>query len=173
MDDVVTTDRTDDAPTPHARPFLNRRTVLAGVGAAGVTVFATACSTYGDDANTASSPAPATTGSAAAPSGEATTGAAAPPANAIAKVADIPVGGGKIFEDAGVVITQPEAGTIKAFSNVCTHQGCKVNKVSSTIDCPCHASKFSVTDGSPTAGPAKKALPEKQVTVDGDSIVLA
>jgi nitrite reductase/ring-hydroxylating ferredoxin subunit len=157
--------------TRYTRGLLNRRTVLAGAGAVGVTVVASACSTYGDSGSS-SDAAPASSAPAAAP----TTGAAsaAPPAaDALAKVADIPVGGGKIFEAEGVVITQPEAGTIKAFSNVCTHQGCKVNKVATTIDCPCHGSKFSVTDGSPTAGPAKKPLAEKQVTVNGDSITLA
>lgn len=156
--------------TQYTRGLLNRRSVLAGAGAVGVTLVASACSTYGDSAS--SDAAPASSAPAAAP----TTGAAsaeAPAADALAQLADIPVGGGKIFEAEGVVITQPEAGTIKAFSNVCTHQGCKVNKVETTINCPCHASKFSISDGSPTAGPAKKPLPEKQVTVNGDSITLA
>ncbi|MFG1921186.1 Rieske (2Fe-2S) protein [Cryptosporangium sp. NPDC048952] len=157
--------------TRYTRGLLNRRTVLAGAGAVGVTLVASACSTYGDSASSGDA-APASSAPAAAP----TTGAAsaeAPAVDALAKVADIPVGGGKIFDAEGIVVTQPEAGTIKAFSNVCTHQGCKVNKVATTIDCPCHASKFSITDGSPTAGPAKKPLEEKQVTVNGDSITLA
>jgi Rieske Fe-S protein len=42
-----------------------------------------------------------------------------------------------------------------------------------TINCPCHNSKFSVTDGSVKGGPAKKPLAAKNVTVQGDSIVLA
>jgi Rieske Fe-S protein len=72
------------------------------------------------------------------------------------------------------VITQPKAGDFKAFSTACTHQGCAVNEVvDGTINCPCHGSKFSVTDGEPTDGPANKALPEKQITVDGESITLA
>ena len=171
MDHLVT-DETPTTQDRYTRGLLNRRSVLAGAGAVGVTLVASACSTYGDSAADTSSAAPAETSAAAAPSASATADAA-PAADALAQVADIPVGGGKIFEAEGVVITQPEAGTIKAFSNICTHQGCKVNKVATTIDCPCHASKFSITDGSPTAGPAKKALPEKQVTVNGDSITLA
>ncbi|GAA0258904.1 Rieske (2Fe-2S) protein [Cryptosporangium japonicum] len=156
--------------TRYTRGLLNRRSVLAGAGAVGVTIVASACSSYGDSAS--SDAAPASSAPAAAPTSGAAS-AEAPVADALAKVADIPVGGGKIFDAEGVVVTQPEAGTFKAFSNVCTHQGCKVNKVATTIDCPCHASKFSISDGSPTAGPAKKPLEEKQVTVNGDSITLA
>jgi nitrite reductase/ring-hydroxylating ferredoxin subunit len=171
MNDLVT----DETPTTQdrfTRGLLNRRNVLVGAGAVGVTLVAGACSTYGDNATDTASAAPAQTSAAAAPTAGASADGA-PAADALAQVADIPVGGGKIFEAEGVVVTQPQAGTFKAFSNVCTHQGCKVNKVGTTIDCPCHASKFSITDGSPTAGPAKKPLPEKQVTVNGDSITLA
>ncbi|EXG79987.1 Rieske (2Fe-2S) protein [Cryptosporangium arvum] len=157
--------------TRYTRGLLNRRSVLAGAGAVGVTIVASACSSYGDSAS--SDAAPASSAPAAAPTTGAASAEAPPAADALAKVADIPVGGGKIFDAEGVVVTQPEAGTFKAFSNVCTHQGCKVNKVATTIDCPCHASKFSISDGSPTAGPAKKPLAEKQVTVNGDSITLA
>jgi Rieske Fe-S protein len=157
--------------TQYIRGLLNRRSVLAGAGAVGVTLVASACSTYGDSASSGDA-APAASAPAAVPSSGAAT-AEAPAADALAQVADIPVGGGKIFEAEGVVVTQPEAGTIKAFSNICTHQGCKVNKVETTINCPCHGSKFSIADGSPTAGPAKKPLPEKQVTVTGDAITLA
>src|SRR5690349_20408863 len=37
---------------------------------------------------------------------------------------DIPVGGGKIYKAAKVVVTQPARGQYKAFSPVCTHVGC-------------------------------------------------
>ncbi|WP_060885531.1 Rieske (2Fe-2S) protein, partial [Streptomyces caniscabiei] len=93
---------------------------------------------------------------------------------AIAKTSDIPEGGGKIFESEGVVVTQPEAGTFKAFSSVCTHQGCAVKSIADgVINCPCHNSNFSIADGSVKSGPATKALPAKEVTVSGDSITLA
>jgi len=91
----------------------------------------------------------------------------------LAKVADIPVGGGKVFEDQGIVVTQPEAGTIKAFSATCTHQGCTVASVSNgTINCPCHGSKFKVADGSVANGPAAAPLSPVRVTVEGGSIKL-
>jgi Rieske Fe-S protein len=41
------------------------------------------------------------------------------------------------------------------------------------ITCPCHQSRFSVTDGSVQSGPAPAPLPERAITVDGDTIVLA
>jgi nitrite reductase/ring-hydroxylating ferredoxin subunit len=179
MDDVATSDQsTDDAPRTFPRPFLSRRVVLAGVGAAGVTVFATACSTYGDSDTSEAAPATPTadaaaTSAAAAPSAGDTTGGTAVDPNALAQVSDIPVGGGKIFASQGVVLVQPKAGTIKAYSVVCPHQGCKCDKITKTIDCPCHGSKFSLKDGSRTAGPAQKGLDEKQVTVSGTNITLA
>ncbi len=36
----------------------------------------------------------------------------------------VPVGGGMIYTDAKVVVTQPTKDVYKAFSAVCTHVGC-------------------------------------------------
>jgi Rieske Fe-S protein len=92
---------------------------------------------------------------------------------ALAKVSDIPVGGGKIFTAKKVVVTQPTAGTFAAFSTVCTHQGCPVSQIKGgTINCLCHGSKFAIADGSVTDGPASKPLAAKKITVDGDSLTL-
>ncbi|HEX6354578.1 Rieske (2Fe-2S) protein [Actinophytocola sp.] len=85
----------------------------------------------------------------------------------LGKAADVPVGGGKVFANQKIVVTQPEAGQYKGFSAVCTHQGCLVDAVADgTINCPCHASKFKVTDGSVTAGPAPTPLAAMNVTVN-------
>lgn len=94
---------------------------------------------------------------------------------AIAKAADVPVGGGTVLKEEKLVVTQPTAGSYRCFSAVCTHQGCLVNKVADgTIDCPCHGSKFAVADGAVTKGPATRPLPEKKITVASDgSISLA
>lgn len=92
----------------------------------------------------------------------------------LAKTADIPEGGGKVFEDKGVVVTQPTAGEFKAFSSVCTHSGCTVGSISNgTINCPCHGSQFDAANGSVKKGPATKPLPATAITVEGDSISLA
>lgn len=84
---------------------------------------------------------------------------------------DVPVGGGVVRAEAGVVITQPEAGTFLGFSSVCTHQGCDVREVRDDgIYCACHGSLFSITDGSPTAGPASEPLHPVGLADHGDSL---
>lgn len=91
----------------------------------------------------------------------------------LASTSDIPVGGGKVFRADKVVVTQPAPGTFKAFSAVCTHQGCTVNKVADgTVDCPCHGSKYAVADGSVVNGPAQRPLAARQITVSGDAVML-
>jgi Rieske Fe-S protein len=157
----------------------DRRTVLA-LGASGTAFVLTGCSVYGGS-NAAPAPAEApskeapTTGADDAASDDAPSTAPAEPATpALARTADIPVGGGKIFKGEGVVVTQPAAGTFAAFSTTCPHQGCAVNEIKGgTINCPCHGSKFKVADGSVDAGPATSGLPKKKLVVDGDSLRLA
>lgn len=86
----------------------------------------------------------------------------------------VPVGGGRIFPDEKVVVTQPEEGEFKAFSAVCTHQGCIVSSVGDgTVNCACHGSRFKITDGAVEQGPATKPLPAEEITVEGNSISLA
>jgi Rieske Fe-S protein len=99
-----------------------------------------------------------------------------PPADApegLASTGDIPVGGGTVFQAEQVVITQPSPGEFRAYSAVCTHQGCIVNDVNGgTINCNCHGSKFGL-DGSVSQGPASAPLPAVAVKVTGDQISLA
>ncbi|HZF87525.1 Rieske (2Fe-2S) protein [Streptomyces sp.] len=123
-----------------------RRTVMAAAGAAGLAVALAGCGS--DDG--------ASSGTVLGP------------------VSEVPEGGGKVFADEGVVVTQPTAGEFKAFSSTCTHQGCAVKDVrDGLIICPCHDSHFSATDGSVKKGPATKPLPAAQITVEGDEIKLA
>jgi Rieske Fe-S protein len=158
--------------TPEATP---RRTVLlAGAGSAAA--LATGCGSNGDDGGT-TSPTPGPTSSpTSSPTSGPTSGPAssAPAGKALAKTSVIPVGGGTIFKEEKVVVTQPTAGEFKAFSAICTHQGCTVAKVENgTIDCLCHGSKFRIANGSVARGPAARPLPAEQITVSGDTITLA
>lgn len=133
-----------------------RRTVITGAGAAALAATLPGCAEYDEGGGAASAPA-----------------SVPPPGQALAKTADIPVGGGKIFEQAKVVVTQPAAGTFKCFSAVCTHQSCLVTSVDGgTINCSCHGSKFKVEDGSVANGPAASPLPAQPIKVSGDAIQL-
>lgn len=92
----------------------------------------------------------------------------------IAATSDVPVGGCHVVAESKVVLTQPQAGDFKAFSAVCTHQGCPVSSsTDGVIPCNCHGSRFSIEDGSVVRGPATTGLAPVQITVDGESISLA
>ncbi|WP_214414579.1 Rieske (2Fe-2S) protein [Sphaerisporangium fuscum] len=142
-----------------------RRAAMLGAGGAGLAVALTACGGYGS-----STSASVDSGSGNSGSGDTGSGGG----DALAKTSDIPKGGGKVFKDQKIVVTQPKDGEFKAFSAVCTHQGCPVGSVSGgTINCPCHGSKFNIADGSVANGPAAKPLEEKQIKVENGSITLA
>lgn len=156
-----------DTQSRNDRPEASRRAVLLSVGT-GAALLA-GCSSYGD---TPEQPPADRTGPAG--TGDGGTGGSAGAGKALASTAEIPVGGGKVFADEKVVVTQPERGTFTAFSAVCTHQGCAIDDVSDgTINCPCHGSRFRIEDGTVTTGPAKSPLPPVSVTVAGDTITLA
>jgi Rieske Fe-S protein len=94
-------------------------------------------------------------------------------ARALARTTDIPLGGGTVFKDDRVVVTQPSPGEFKGFGVVCTHDGCELNSVAGgTINCPCHGSRFAITDGSVIQGPARSGLRQEAIAVDGGCIVL-
>ncbi len=86
----------------------------------------------------------------------------------------VPVGGGVIVAELGLVVTQPTAGTFVGFSSVCPHRGCAVRAVAAgTINCFCHGSRFRITDGSVAGGPSPEPLPQRPVTVVDGHVTLA
>ncbi|SOB81605.1 Rieske (2Fe-2S) protein [Streptomyces sp. 1331.2] len=138
---------------PETSPTASRRTLLCGAAAvlaAGGTVAVTGCS------SSASS-----SGSSSVAKGPVDLG----PASAV------PEGGGKVFREQKIVVTQPTAGQYKAFSAKCTHAGCIVDQVKNQqIQCPCHGSKFAIADGAVADGPAPSPLPAYTVTVEGGNL---
>lgn len=96
------------------------------------------------------------------------------PGTSLGSTADVPVGGGKVYISPAVVVTQPTAGTFRAFSSRCPHAGCPVTEVSDgAISCPCHGSEFSITDGSVTRPPAPTGLAPIAITTEGGRITVA
>ena len=150
-------DREDPAPMGARQdraPETSRRTVLRGMGAIGAAAVGAgalaACGGDGDSADAANSPPKKI------------------------KAADVPVGGGVIYADAVVVVTQPVKGTFKAFSAMCMHLGCVVNQVDhGKIICPCHGSEYNITDGSVYQGPSTAPLNARTVTVSGDTLTIS
>ncbi|MQA87292.1 MAG: Rieske 2Fe-2S domain-containing protein [Streptosporangiales bacterium] len=143
----------------------SRRAVL--VGAAGVAGMAGVLAACGGGSGGSSGG-----GYGGAPDSGSTEGGGA--GEALAQTSEIPVGGGRVFDGQKVVVTQPEEGDFKAFSAVCTHRGCTVDSVADgVIACPCHGSRYSITDGSVQGGPAPKPLPTENISVEGETIRLA
>jgi Rieske Fe-S protein len=132
---------------------INRRSLLAGGAAAVVVGGALAACGDGRPARSATTPPAAGT--------------------RLISAAEVPVGGGVILADEQMVITQPAAGEFKAFSFVCTHQGCPVTEVKdSVIVCHCHGSRFSVATGAPEPGsPATKPLAARPVSHQDGEVV--
>jgi Rieske Fe-S protein len=152
------------SPSPQLLP--SRRALLAGAGVACAAMLA-GCTTH-DASNGGTTPA--TSGTATSAGGSTAT-SSAPAAGALAATSQVPDGGGKIIDGKNIVITQPQSGSFKAFTAICTHQGCIVSSVSNgTINCPCHGSKFSIKDGSVINGPAPSPLASIAFKVEGTSI---
>lgn len=181
-------------PAPDGDAQMGRRTALAGLGVTGMAGILAACGRgEAGDARTTTTPAAGPQTRAVSPTPDDTSGSTPAPTPTpegtptptesgdggdgdqivLGTPADIPVGGGKVYPDHKVVVTQPDEGTFHGFTAVCTHQGCLVNSVSDgLIHCPCHQSSFRITDGSVDSGPAPSALAAVELDVARNKIAL-
>jgi len=86
----------------------------------------------------------------------------------------IPVGGGVVFTELGVVITQPTLGSFVGFDSTCPHRGCNVRAVAAgTINCFCHGSRLRIADGSVVGGPARQPLVRRPIVIREGTISLS
>jgi Rieske Fe-S protein len=137
---------------------MTRRTLIIRGGLSALAIGAlSSCTNYGSGA----APSQAGPSSAGTGAGLSTT------------KADVPVGSGKVFADAQIVVTQPRSGQFKAFTAICTHQQCTVADVTTTINCNCHGSKYSITDGSVVNGPAQRPLAAKTLKASGNKLTVS
>ena len=160
---------------------VGRRTVLRAAGLLGLTgAGAAALGACAEESSGSPSPTPAAQQTSAPASPSPTADATSPkpsaskakaPSGPSVATSQVPVGGGVILKDADYVVTQPSKGKFKAFSKICTHQGCPVASVDNgVIHCNCHGSEYSIKDGSVTNPPAPKPLAEAKTSVFEDKV---
>ena len=148
-----------------AQGFSRRGLIVAGAGTALAVTVVAGCSS--SDGTTAADPG-------GSPNASPTT--STPKDGSLAQLADIPVGGAVSAtgpDGKPVIVAQPTAGKVVAFSAICTHQGCTVAPQGSVIRCPCHGSTYDLATGDNTGGPAPSPLAAIPVTVRDGAVVEA
>ncbi|KOV59048.1 Rieske (2Fe-2S) protein [Streptomyces sp. MMG1121] len=134
-----------------ARPSASRRTVLRGAAVAPVAGLGlAACSAPGGATAAATPTAPVDLGA----------------------ESEVAKGGAKLYRDHNVVVSRDNSGALKAYSTICTHAGCPINKLQgTTLICPCHGSQFDATTGKVVQQPATEPLAELPVKTANGRII--
>lgn len=100
--------------------------------------------------------------------------AAGLPGIALVEIAEVPIGSAvRVDHPDGqpIIVTQPTAGEVAAFSAACTHQQCAVVPAGDKLTCPCHGSAFDVATGAVITGPAVQPLARIQVHIADGRVV--
>ncbi len=155
---AATTAATTDAASATSTP------VVAGTAPVTTGVVGTTGNT------TAATTTPATTKAA-------TTAAPAVKGTVIAPATALKVGAAGNFttpdtKESAIIIRMSDT-VVKAFTTVCTHEGCDVSYVASekTLACPCHGARFDANTGAALRGPARRPLKSYNVAIDNGNIV--
>ncbi|MET7741315.1 Rieske (2Fe-2S) protein [Streptomyces sp. NPDC005385] len=133
------------------RPSASRRTVLRGAALTPVAGLGlAACSGGGGGGAPATPTAPVVLGA----------------------ESEVAKGGAELYQDQKVVVSRAEDGSLKAFSSICTHAGCAINKLDgTTLVCPCHGSEFDARTGKVLRAPATEPLNPLSVEAKNGKIV--
>jgi Rieske Fe-S protein len=95
----------------------------------------------------------------------------------IAGVAEVPVGGLRVFEYPAkghpCVLVRLSDGTFVAYDRRCTHLSCPVvpRPEAGRFHCPCHEGHFDMATGAPLAGPPRRPLPRVTLEVRAGRVV--
>lgn len=147
---------TTDSLATDTAVLVSRRTVLvAGIAVAGTAGLAAVA---GCSAKSSAAATPSSTGP-----------------EVLATVASIPVGNcvSATLNGKPILISQPTAGKIVAFTAICTHQGCTVAPAGKEFQCPCHGSVYNAATGAVIQGPAPLPLAAIPVKVLNGDVVPA
>lgn len=133
------------------RPSASRRTVLRGAALTPVAGLGlAACSGGGGGGAPATPTAPVELGA----------------------ESEVAKGGAELYQDQNVVVSRAEDGSLTAFSSICTHAGCAINKLDgTTLVCPCHGSEFDARTGKVLRAPATEPLNPLSVEAKNGKIV--
>jgi Rieske Fe-S protein len=140
----------------------SRRQVVAVAAGAGGLVALAACSGGSSSASGGGS------------DGGGSAGGAPAAGTVLTTLSAVPVGSAVAAKDAAgrpLLIAQPSAGKVVAFSAICTHQGCTVAPAGTKFQCPCHGSMYDATTGAVLKGPAPRPLTPVPVHVAGGNVV--
>jgi cytochrome b6-f complex iron-sulfur subunit len=138
----------------------SRRHVVAAVAGAGGLAALAAC---GGDGSSSSAGSGNSAGSAGGAAG-----------TVLTALSDVPVGSSVSAKDSAgkpLLVSQPSAGKVVAFSAICTHQGCTVAPAGAKFQCPCHGSMYDAATGAVLQGPAPKPLTQVPVHVASGNVV--
>jgi nitrite reductase/ring-hydroxylating ferredoxin subunit len=101
---------------------------------------------------------------------------AAFPRTKIATLADLPIGGARVFRypkpDDRCLLIRPDDKTLLAYSQACTHLSCAVvpRVEEGVLHCPCHEGYFDLKTGRNIAGPPPRPLPRILLSIEGDEV---
>ncbi|MFD8818646.1 Rieske (2Fe-2S) protein, partial [Streptomyces sp. NPDC059627] len=85
---------------------------------------------------------------------------------------EVTKGGAQLYREHNVVVGRSADGVLKAYSTICTHAGCPINKLQgTTLVCPCHGSEFDALTGKVVRSPATEPLTELPVKTANGRIV--
>ncbi|MEO7327829.1 MAG: Rieske 2Fe-2S domain-containing protein [Minicystis sp.] len=99
-----------------------------------------------------------------------------PEAVRVASASAVPPGGSALFryptDDDPCILLRAADGSLRAYSQVCTHLSCAVvhRPAEDDLFCPCHHGHFAAASGRPTAGPPTRRLPVIVVEQRGDDV---
>ncbi len=84
----------------------------------------------------------------------------------------VAVAGGVLFIPQAQAMVVNDAGTLRAFASVCTHEACDITRFAEArFTCPCHGSQFDA-QGRVTRGPATRNLTAFAVERAGNTVTI-